>query len=344
MAGNIVPRSDGGSDVGTADKEWRRLYAKDLGGTVAGLYAKKNSPAFTGTPTAPTAAAGTNTAQIATTAFVAGEASEHNDDINAHGKIKIIGDIYKTVGASHNAIFRGKNLTTYFESGNMSTAIAAGNFDDIFIGDYINKAITVGGITYQAKWEVADIDYFLHSGNDDVTTHHVVLFPSDVIKVYTPMNDSNTTAGGYVGSKMFTEIIPAFDTAIEAAFGAGHVLAHKELLSTSVDTNAASAAGAGYTGSANNWEWKICKSNIPSEPMIYGGSVWGSSAFDVGNKTKQLALFRFKNFSESRKWFWLQAVVSSSSFVAADSDGAAYSAGASASHSSGGVRPYFLLH
>ncbi|MCK9862039.1 hypothetical protein [Paenibacillus sp. ATY16] len=35
--------------------------------------AAKISPAFTGTPTAPTAAAGTNTAQIATTAFVNGE-------------------------------------------------------------------------------------------------------------------------------------------------------------------------------------------------------------------------------------------------------------------------------
>lgn len=33
-------------------------------------FAPKASPAFTGTPTAPTAAAGTNTTQIATTAFV----------------------------------------------------------------------------------------------------------------------------------------------------------------------------------------------------------------------------------------------------------------------------------
>ncbi len=32
--------------------------------------AKLGSPAFTGTPTAPTAAAGTDTTQIATTAFV----------------------------------------------------------------------------------------------------------------------------------------------------------------------------------------------------------------------------------------------------------------------------------
>ena len=33
-------------------------------------FAPKNSPAFTGTPTAPTATAGTNTTQIATTEFV----------------------------------------------------------------------------------------------------------------------------------------------------------------------------------------------------------------------------------------------------------------------------------
>lgn len=36
----------------------------------AGSAAPLNSPAFTGTPTAPTAAAGTNTTQLATTAFV----------------------------------------------------------------------------------------------------------------------------------------------------------------------------------------------------------------------------------------------------------------------------------
>ena len=36
----------------------------------AGVFAKSASPAFTGTPTAPTASGGTNTTQLATTAFV----------------------------------------------------------------------------------------------------------------------------------------------------------------------------------------------------------------------------------------------------------------------------------
>lgn len=42
-----------------------------LGGTPAANFALLSSPAFTGVPTAPTAAGGTNNTQIATTAFVA---------------------------------------------------------------------------------------------------------------------------------------------------------------------------------------------------------------------------------------------------------------------------------
>jgi hypothetical protein len=41
------------------------------GWTPLGIYAPLNSPAFTGVPTAPTAAPGTSTTQVATTAFVA---------------------------------------------------------------------------------------------------------------------------------------------------------------------------------------------------------------------------------------------------------------------------------
>ena len=46
------------------------------------LLAPLASPAFTGTPTAPTAASGTNTTQLATTAFVQGEISGKNTDVN----------------------------------------------------------------------------------------------------------------------------------------------------------------------------------------------------------------------------------------------------------------------
>ena len=96
MAGNLVPRTDGGSDLGTPQKEYGAIYAKALGGTLGATLATKDSPALTGTPTAPTAAAGTSTTQIATTAFATNAASTagtaaatsavstHNSDSNAH--------------------------------------------------------------------------------------------------------------------------------------------------------------------------------------------------------------------------------------------------------------------
>lgn len=55
--------------LGDGSSAWNSLtYIIDTGG-----YAALASPAFTGTPTAPTAAVGTNTTQLATTAYVVAE-------------------------------------------------------------------------------------------------------------------------------------------------------------------------------------------------------------------------------------------------------------------------------
>ena len=255
-----------------------------------------------------------------------------------------VGQLVDLTGISHNGIYRGKDLTNYYASGEMSKAIANGTFKDIYIGDYITKNIVVGGTTYQVKWEVADIDYFYKSGDASCDTHHVVLLPSKTVLVNTKMNDTNTTEGGYVGSKMWKETIPAVVTGIKAAFGADHVVKHRELLTTKVSTTAQSAAGAGWTGSSTEWAWIDVEANIPTEPMIYGGAVFGSAGYDVGNGDKQLAIFKFKKFcSLYRLWFWLRAVASASGFCLAGGSGVASYADASLSGSDGGCRPYFLF-
>lgn len=98
--------------------------------------------------------------------------------------------------ASHNALYRGKDLTSYFNSGAMSTAIANGTFDDIYPGDYIIKTLTVDGTTYNnMKWIVGDLDYHLHRGDTETTTHHVVLYPETNLGT-ARMNASDTTSGG----------------------------------------------------------------------------------------------------------------------------------------------------
>ena len=38
---------------------------------------------------------------------------------------------------THNSIYRGNDITNLFYDGTLSEQIAAGTFDDIFVGDYI---------------------------------------------------------------------------------------------------------------------------------------------------------------------------------------------------------------
>ena len=59
------------------------------------------------------------------------------------------------------------------------------------------------------------------------------------------MNATDITTGGFVGSVMWTTTLPLYATGIKAAFGADHVLNHRELLSNAESDTIASGTGAG---------------------------------------------------------------------------------------------------
>lgn len=255
--------------------------------------------------------------------------------------------------ASHNALYRGKDLTSYFNSGAMSTAIANGTFDDIFPGDYIIKSVTIDGTAYNnIKWIVGDLDYFLHRGATETVEHHLILFPENNIGT-AQMNSTNTTANGYQGSDMWKNVIPKYTTGIVNAFGSDHVLEHAELITNAMNANAASASGAGLMGSAY-WDWagsygntdgsypyvKV-KVNIFNQAMMFGNHPFASSGHEEGNCSKQLAAFRYgQNFTRAYLC-WLRDVASANHFAIAGIDSGASIRSAS---NVGGVRPYFLLH
>ena len=245
--------------------------------------------------------------------------------------------------ALHNGLYRGKDLTAYFESGEMSAAIAAGNFTNIYPGDYIIKSVTIDGTTYSnVKWIVMDLDYHLHAGDTETTAHHVVLMPETTLGTHR-MNETNITTGGFLGSEMWTVHIPKVAAGIKAAFGADHVLAHRELLSNAVDTDVKSCGYNGWTGAASNWTWTGVEVSLCNEPMVYGIRDVSSSFFDVGECTKQLAAFNLNHGlrCSKRQWWWLRAVAGSTHFAVVSYGGDAYANGASGAD--GGVRPYFLL-
>lgn len=245
--------------------------------------------------------------------------------------------------ASHNALYRGKDLTSYFNSGAMSTAIANGTFDDIYPGDYIIKTVTVNGTTYSnIKWIVGDLDYHLHRGDTETTTHHVVLFPETHLG-NARMNASNTTSGGYQGSEMWTTTIPLYATGIINAFGSSHVLVHRERLTKAIDANAYAGGGGMGNGATvyADGEWVNVTANIFNEAMMFGHAPFASSGRDTYDCNKQIAAFRYgQNFTRAN-WCWLRDVASSIYFANASAGGGADYYYASDTN---GVRPYFLLH
>lgn len=258
------------------------------------------------------------------------KAQELTDDYDAKfADLKSI--VVAPNAGAHNAIYRGKDITDLFYNGTLSEQIAAGTFDDIFIGDYII------GRNSGRKYLVADINYRLNCGDTECTTPHVLMIPEKIMGT-AKMNDSNITTGGYTGSKMYTTNLAPFKTVINNDFGAGHILSHKNVLTNAVTD-----------GKSSGWAWFDSTIELMNESMVYGHNAWGSHhGYETGSDKKQLSLFKLdqskiiaRNDNNERYWWWLRDVVSSTSFAAVDSYG--FAGNASASYA-GGVRPAFLIY
>ena len=244
--------------------------------------------------------------------------------------------------AAHNGIYRGKDLTAYFNSGEMSAAIADGSFRNIYPGDYIIKSITIDGTTYSnVKFIIMDLDYHLHCGDNETTAHHVAIMPEEQLGT-AQMNSSHTTTGGYVGSAMWTTHIPKVVAGFEAAFGAAHILEHRELLSNAIDANVKPNSYDGWSGAASSWAWTSVKANLANENMVYGAPVLSSSLYDTGECDSQLSAFRLNHglICSKRYWWWLRSVANSSYFCDVNVLG---DAGGTHAADSRGVRPIALL-
>ncbi len=231
---------------------------------------------------------------------------------------------------AHNSIYRGKDITDLFYNGTLSKQIAAGTFDDIFIGDYI-----IGKVS-KKKYLVADINYRLYCGDTECTKQHILMIPERIMGT-AKMNDTNITTGGYFGSKMYTNYLAPFKTVIQNDFTSNHILSHKELLTNAVGD-----------GKSTGWAWYDSTIELMNESMVYGHDVWGSSGYETGIDKSQLSLFRLdpskiiaRDDNNARYWYWLRDVVSSSTFAIVTLNGLATLTGAS---NASGVRPAFLIY
>ena len=237
---------------------------------------------------------------------------------------KIAPLLFNNAGA-HNAIYRGKNLGASVTTAQYN-AIKAGTFDDLYIGDYW----VINGVT----WRIAAFDYYLHCGDSDLTTHHAVIVPDTCLYNHV-MNDTNTTDGGYVGSKMYKEGLESAKTTIKAAFS-GHVLSHRIYLTNAI-ANGKPSAGA----------WCDSEVDLMCEEMVYGGGIFrptsdGSTVpANYRVEKSQLPLFAHEpsRICNRNNW-WLRDVITAALFAYVYAYG--YANYSYASYSLG-VRPTFCI-
>lgn len=203
----------------------------------------------------------------------------------------------------HNGIFRGKCLngnpatmypilpignTKNLQGGGYTieqvlSNIAAGKFDDIYIGDYFIDS-------NNKVYRIAGLDTELNKGDSPLTSHHAVIV-TDFALTNMRWNASNTTAGGYQASDVQAYCDGAGQAAIESVFGAAHVLTVRDLLSSGMNASATSPGYAAWNGVASSFGWFSHKVRLMSEVEVYGSTIF-SGGFDIGSADEQFPLFR----------------------------------------------------
>lgn len=243
---------------------------------------------------------------------------------------------------SANARYLEKDMTDYFNTGALSTAIANNNFSELSVGNFITKNVVVNGTTYSnVKFYLAHFDYYYNFGDTATTKHHVLILPATILGTAV-MNDTNTTEGGYLGSKMRKTTLPLYSAGYQSAFGSAHILGWRNLVTNSVDKTVGSSGNTAILGASQSWEWTDAVCELMSESMVYGAPVWSSCGLETGSLNQQLALFRFNTSAilANRNWYWLRNVLSFAHFCGCSEHGVADDD--FASHVLG-VRPFALL-
>ena len=253
----------------------------------------------------------------------------------------------------HNGIFRGKCLngnpaTMYpiLPIGNTKSLpgggytieqvlanIAAGKFDDIYIGDYFIDS-------NNKVYRIAGLDTELNKGGTPLSSHHAVIV-TDFALTNMGWNPTETTAGGYAASAVQAYCDGDGQAAIESVFEAAHVLTIEEPLSSHMDESAPSPGYSGWRGAASSWEWRFHKVRLMSEVEVYGAIVW-SGAYDIGTANKQFPLFQLMpQLATGLSYdYWLSGIASSVFACSVDSRG---NADGDSANDVIGVRVRFLV-
>ena len=208
-------------------------------------------------------------------------------------------------------------------------------WSDILSGEFRQAHV---GMHYTASsgrnYWFADADYFLGGGDNEMTFHHMLVI-EDECQRNASHHTSDTTSGGAQSSDIYTSVLPTYQSELEEDFGASHIKEARLLLSDAVSG-----------GVPSSWSWVGKKSFLMNMPMVFGHYLQlvgnPGEMFNGGNRLRQCTLFRTmpETIIPRRNWWWVDDVVSATSFCYIDYNGRADHAGASYSF---GIRRAFLI-
>ena len=211
-----------------------------------------------------------------------------------------------------------------FTLSDLSAAVADGDYAarDIDVGDFY---VGESGYTYIFAGDNPLKGTYSYT----ITANHAGLIADT--HTTSKWNDTATTEGGYISSKLHEYLVNTVLPKVKTDLGETHLIAHWKLYSNSINATGYNRYGTA-TGCSNNWAWSTDQYiSALTEMQVYGGTVWSSSGYDIGEADQRLEVFRRFKHTEifENEYPWLRDVASATDACYAGSSGISFNNGAS---------------
>ena len=196
------PSTSAGVQAPTVATYWEKVIVNSALESILSSYAKLNSPAFSGVPTVPTADAGTNTTQIASTAFVTAALS--GIDLS---KYALKSDLDTKANINSPALTGTPTSTTPASSDN-STRIATTAFVKALVGAANNGGIVSANLAQNGYVKFAN-GFILQWGKaaqSGSSKQQTFSFPTSFSQVFAVLVAQYGYSGGYDANSIATSV------------------------------------------------------------------------------------------------------------------------------------------
>jgi hypothetical protein len=211
-----------------------------------------------------------------------------------------------------NNRYEERDLGTWSSVSDVDAFMKAYNHDNNYEGLSLGNYVTILDGTYNAQWMIAGFDIY---PGDVQSSIGIAMVPRTTLGSFV-MNDTATTTGGYIGSKMHKTILPEIATKLQIILGT-HMMQQQLLATNYVDSTAMRGPIEGAPAFWTHPTRELAYLSLMSEPQVAGCCAFGSQ-YDIGEASERLPVFNYRSLDPSKGnyayGYWLRNVVSNTNF------------------------------